>query len=301
MPEGHTLHRLAATLQRSFGGDVVRASSPQGRFESGARLLDGGTVERAEAFGKHLFLDVDDHVLHVHLGLYGTWPVSPAPAPPPYGAVRLRLESDRSYADLRGPTACDLVGDDGRDAIVARLGPDPLRADADPERFVRRVRSSRALAGGLLMDQSVIAGVGNIYRAEVLFRHRISPYAEGRTVSEAKLRAVWDDLVVLMRDGVRRGRIVTVDPADVDALAALDADRPASDDPDLDGDDDSLAMRRRRRSTGAYVYGRAGRPCLRCGRGVRMAEMQGRRVYWCGYCQRLPRSARVSGGEAGRR
>ena len=86
------------------------------------------------------------------------------------------------------------------------------------ERFVARVRSSRALVGGMLMDQSVIAGVGNIYRAEVLFRHRISPYAEGRQVSVAKLRAVWEDLVVLMHDGVRRGRIVTVDPADVETL-----------------------------------------------------------------------------------
>lgn len=294
MPEGHTLHRMAATLQRSFGGDVVRASSPQGRFASGARLLDGGTLERAEAFGKHLFLDVDDHVLHVHLGLYGTWPVVPGPAPDPQGAVRLRLESPRGYADLRGPTACDLVGDAGRAEIVARLGPDPLRPDSDPERFVTRVRGSRAVVGGMLMDQSVVAGVGNIYRAEVLFRHRISPYAEGRALSATTLRAVWDDLVVLMHDGVRRGRIVTVDPADVEPLAALDADRPASDDPELDGDDDSLAMRRRRRSTGAYVYGRAGRPCLRCGRGVRVAELQGRRLYWCGYCQRRPRSARVS-------
>jgi endonuclease VIII len=295
VPEGHTLHRMAATLQRSFGGQQVRASSPQGRFASGAQLLDGATLERAEAFGKHLFLDVDDHVLHVHLGLYGTWPVQPAPVPAPQGAVRLRLESERWYADLRGPTACDLVGDDGRDAIVARLGPDPLRPDSDPERFVSRVRSSRAIVGGMLMDQSVIAGVGNIYRAEVLFRHRISPYAEGRAVSVAKLRAVWADLVVLMQDGVRRGRIVTVDPADVEPLAALDVDRPPSDDPDLDGDDDSLAMRRRRRSTGAYVYGRAGRPCLRCGRPVRVADLQGRRLYWCGYCQRLPRSGRVSG------
>ncbi|HET7901122.1 MAG TPA: DNA-formamidopyrimidine glycosylase family protein [Candidatus Nanopelagicales bacterium] len=290
MPEGHTLHRLATSLQRAFGGEVVAASSPQGRFDSGARLLDGTTLESAEAWGKHLFVDLDDHVLHVHLGLYGTWPVEKAPAPAPQGAVRLRLESSRSYADLRGPTACDLVGHAGRDLIVARLGPDPLRADSDPERFVARVRSSRALVGGMLMDQSVIAGVGNIYRAEVLFRHRISPYAEGRQVSVAKLRAVWEDLVVLMHDGVRRGRIVTVAPDDVEPLAALDVDRPASDDPELDGDDDSLAMRRRRRSTGAYVYGRAGRPCLRCGRSVRVAELQGRRLFWCGYCQRTPRS-----------
>ena len=106
--------------------------------------------------------------------------------------------------------------------------------------------------------------------------------------------AISKNLVELMQDGVRRGRIVTVDPADVEAPAALDVDRPSSDDPDLDGDDDSLAMRRRRRSTGAYVYGREGRPCLRCGRRVRAADLQGRRLYWCGYCQRAPRTGRVS-------
>lgn len=296
MPEGHSLHRMAGMLHRSFAGSPVAASSPQGRFSSGARILDGGTFERAEAWGKHLFVDVDDQVLHVHLGLYGTWARAAAPGPEPRGAVRLRLESDRWYADLRGPTACDLVGEDGRDAILARLGPDPLRRDADPERFVSRVRSSRAVVGALLMDQSVLAGVGNIYRAEVLFRHGVSPYDEGRAVRESSLRAMWDDLAVLMRDGVRRGRIVTVDPADVDALAALDLDRPSSDDPDLDGDDDSPAMRRRRRSTGAYVYGREGRPCVRCGSPVRAADLQGRRLFWCGRCQRRRPAGRVTGG-----
>jgi endonuclease-8 len=113
-------------------------------------------------------------------------------------------------------------------------------------------------------------------------------------VSPATVRAIWDDLAVLMRDGVRRGRIVTVDTDDVEVLAALDHDRPASDDPDLDGDDDSPSMRRRRRSTGAYVYGREGRSCVRCGRRVRAADLRGRRLYWCGHCQRLPRTGRVT-------
>jgi endonuclease-8 len=298
VPEGHAVHRLAAQLHRSFAGRAVAASSPQGRFADGAALLDDVVVERAEAWGKHLFIEVDDLVLHVHLGLYGTWVRAGAPGPEPRGAVRLRLENERWYADLRGPTACDLVGTAGRDAILARLGPDPLRRDADAERFVRRATSSRAPIGVLLMDQTVLAGVGNIYRAEVLFRHQVSPYAEGRTVPSDTVRAMWDDLVVLMRDGVRRGRIVTVDPADVEPLAAIDVDRPASDDATLDGGDDTQARRRLRRSTGSYVYGREGRACVRCGAAVRAAEVAGRRLYWCERCQRPPAPVRVSGRAA---
>jgi len=295
VPEGHAVHRLARMLHRSFAGGTIAASSPQGRFASGAALLDSRVLDRADAWGKHLFADVDDLVLHVHLGLYGTWVRGDAPAPDPTGALRLRLENDRWYADLRGPTVCDLVDAAGRDAILARLGPDPLRRDADVERFVARVRASRAPVGVLLMDQSVVAGVGNIYRAELLFRHGVSPFTEGRALPRETIVAIWDDLRALMRDGVRRGRIVTVEPAEVAALAAIDVDRPSSDDASLDGGDDTLQRRRLRRATGSYVYGREGRACVRCGSIVRAAEVAGRRLYWCERCQPPSATDRVSG------
>ena len=96
---------------------------------------------------------------------------------------------------------------------------------------------------------------------------------------------MWDDLVVLMKDGVRRGRIVTVDPDDVAALAELDHDRPAPDDPELDGGEDTQARRRVRRSTGVYVYRRDGRECLRCGSIIAAADFHGRRLFWCPGCQ----------------
>jgi len=288
VPEGHSVHRLARSLHRSFAGDLVRASSPQGRFAAGAEVLDGRLLERADAWGKHLFLELDgDLVVHVHLGLYGDFLRAKAPAPEPRGAVRLRLENDRWYADLRGPTACDLLAPEERDAVLARLGPDPLRRDADPARVRRRITTSRAPVGGLLMDQSVLSGVGNIYRAELLFRHEVSPFTEGRELSGDVVDAMWQDLVVLMKDGVRRGRIVTVTPEDVATLAALDTDRPSSDDPDLDGGEDTPARRRRRRETGTYVYRREGRACLRCGTEVRAEEFQGRRLFWCPGCQTL--------------
>jgi len=286
VPEGHSVHRLARGLHRSFAGTEVRTSSPQGRFSSGAEILDATLLERADAWGKHLFMEFErDEVVHVHLGLYGTFVKARPPVPEPRGALRLRLENDEWYADLRGPTACDLVGPDGRDAIIARLGPDPLRRDADPAKARRRITGSRAPIGTLLMDQSVIAGIGNIYRAELLYRHGVSPFREGREVEPEVVDAMWDDLVVLMKDGVRRGRIVTVDPDDRGALADLDTDRPASDDPGLDGGEDTPTLRRRRRETGVYVYRRSGRTCLRCGSIVADQEWGGRRLFWCPGCQ----------------
>jgi endonuclease VIII len=286
VPEGHSVHRLARGLQRAFAGHSVAVSSPQGRFASDAALLDGLELARAEAWGKHLFLHFDGgRIVHVHLGLYGTFIKARPPAPEPRGALRLRLESPTWYADLRGPTACDLMSADGRAAILARLGPDPLRRDADPAVVVRRITASRAPMATLLMDQSVIAGIGNIYRAELLWRHRIAPFGIGRDVDPDIVGAMWDDLVVLMKDGVRRGRIVTVTPDDARRLTELDSDRADVDVSDLDGGEDTPDRRRRRRETGVYVYRRAGRPCLRCGSTVAMQDLNGRRLYWCPGCQ----------------
>ncbi len=295
MPEGHSLHRLARSLTRTFGGQPVEASSPQGRFASGAAAIDGRVLERAEAWGKHLFVGLEaDLIVHVHLGLYGTWVRERTPAPEPWGAVRLRLTGASWYADLRGPTTCELLDPYGRDLVLARLGPDPLRRDSDPGLFRDRVLRSRSPIGALLMDQSVLAGVGNIYRAEVLYLHGVSPFTEGRAVPPGTVDAMWTELASLMRDGVRRGRIVTVATHDVAALAALDTDRAASDDPELDGGEDTASRRRLRRSTGVYVYRRDGRACLRCGSTISAADFHGRRLYWCPGCQRgrRPRSAR---------
>ena len=169
MPEGHTLFRLAADLRAAFAGRPVRVDSPQGRFTSSAALVDGVVLETAESAGKHLFLGfANDHVVHVHLGLIGSFRLGPAPAPPPVGAVRLRLESDDAYADLRGATVCELIDEPKARAITTKLGADPLRLDADPERAFARIRTSTKPIGALLMDQAVLAGVGNVYRRRIL-------------------------------------------------------------------------------------------------------------------------------------
>jgi endonuclease-8 len=263
LPEGHTIHRLARDHTALLVGRTVSAASPQGRFAGGAEVLSGRVVERVDPYGKHLFYVFEgDVLLHVHLGLYGTWITGRGPAPEPKGALRLRLVAGDAWLDLRGPTACELHTPQDRDRVLARLGPDPLRKDADPAPAWAKVARSRTAIGALLMDQSVLAGVGNVYRAEVLYRAGLSPFRPGREVPESTWDGIWADLRVLLRAGVRAGHIVTTERAD-----------------------------RTRRSGPArledrfYVYRRHGQPCRRCGTEVRTETMVGRNLYWCPVCQ----------------
>lgn len=281
MPEGHTLRRLADDVSAAFGGRAVAVSSPQGRFAEEAALLDGSVLEGARSAGKHLFLDfAGDRVVHVHLGLYGRLDVRPGLAPP-VGQVRLRLVVDddggpATYADLRGAITCALVTPEQAEQVRAALGPDPLRADAEPGRGWERIRRSPRPIGDLLMDQTVVAGVGNVYRAEVLFRQGIHPLRPGRTLRRSQFQAIWDDLVVLMADGVRRNRIDTV--RDEHLPEAMG--RP----PRRDG-----------RGGEVYVYRRDGQPCHVCGARVRTETLAGRNSFWCPRCQPRFRSRSQAG------
>ena len=167
MPEGHTLHRLARLHQRKFGGQPVVVSSPQGRFADGAAVVNGRVLRRASAHGKHLFhYYVGGPIVHVHLGLYGSFSESDVPMPLPVGEVRTRMVGADFGTDLRGPTACEVLDEAQVDAVIARLGPDPLLRDGDPARAWKRITKSQRPIAGLLMDQAVIAGVGNVYRNE---------------------------------------------------------------------------------------------------------------------------------------
>lgn len=261
MPEGHTVRRLTDRFAGEMGGRRVRASSPQGRFAEGARLLDGRVLAGGDAHGKQMFLDFGPgRWLRVHLGLYGRWTFGEAEAPEPRGALRLRLETGGVWADLRGPTVCEVVTPAEKDLVHARLGADPLRRDADLERLLARVARSRAPIGTILMDQAVVAGVGNVYRAESLFRAGLSPFREGRSLSTDDVAALWGDLRVLLRDGVRLGRIVTT----------ASVDRPRG---------------RIRAEDAHYVYRRAGLPCRHCGTPVATRPVAGRNLFWCQSCQ----------------
>lgn len=265
MPEGHTVHRQARELRGRFRGQVVAASSPQGRFEAGAALLDGQAVRAVEAYGKHLFLQVESRVwLHVHLGLAGVWTFGAGPVSTPRGSVRLRLVGGGHWADLRGPVVCEVITGPQRRAVHDRLGADPLRRDADPDRAGRLVLRSKVSIGVLLMRQDVVAGIGNVYRAEALFRQRIDPWAPGSSLTPQGWQALWCDLVLLLRDGLRRGRIVT-----------------------------TAAQHRSRRSgtvlvqDAHYVYRRTGLACRVCATVVLAEPMRGRTLYRCPACQHV--------------
>ncbi|MFI6005352.1 Fpg/Nei family DNA glycosylase [Streptomyces sp. NPDC051366] len=266
MPEGHTIHRLAQDHTERFAGRPVRVSSPQGRFAESAALLDGRDLESAEAHGKHLFLELGDAWIHIHLGLFGKLGFGPAPAPPATDTVRLRLLNAEHWADLRGPTACALIGEAEKKAIHERLGPDPLRPADDPDRAWKRISRSPSTVAALLMDQKVIAGVGNVYRAEVLFRHGIDPYRLGKDLARGEWDAMWADLAVLMREGVRNNRIDTV--RDEHLPEAMG--RP----PRVDDHGGEV-----------YVYRRANMPCHICGAEVRTADLAARNLFWCPSCQ----------------
>ena len=274
MPEGHTLHRLAGQLSGAFAGQVVRVSSPQGRFTDAVQV-DGTVLVGATSAGKHLFLEFEHDVfVHVHLGLIGKFDVHEGAPAAPVGRVRLRLVGERAYADLRGATQCELISSERRDAILGALGPDPLRPDADPMRAWARISRSHRPIGDLLMDQTVLAGVGNVYRAEILFRHRMHPLRPGRTLRAGQFRALWDDLVALMATGVRTGRIDTVRPEHTPEAMG----RP----PRVDDHGGEV-----------YVYRRAGQACHVCGSRVRTEMLAGRNLFWCPRCQPRFRSRAV--------
>jgi endonuclease-8 len=186
--------------------------------------------------------------------------------PPVVGQVRLRLLTGSTCADLRGPTACQLQNPDEVTATIAKLGPDPLVDDVaeGEERFVTAVRKKATPIGLLLMDQAVVSGIGNVYRAEMLFRARLDPHTPGREVPTDVVRELWRDWVRLLAIGVETGQMMTMDDLDPDAYRRAMAHR-----------DDRH-----------WVYHRAGLPCRVCGTEVLLEEMGARKLYWCPSCQR---------------
>jgi endonuclease-8 len=263
MPEGHTLHRLARLHQKRFGKAPVVVTSPQGRFADAAEAVSGRVLRTADAWGKHLFHHYEGGaIVHVHLGLYGKFTERPVPLLDPVGQVRMRMVGAEYGTDLRGPTVCEVIHQGEVDDIVARLGPDPLRRAADASRAWVRISKSRRAIGALLMDQKVIAGVGNVYRSELLFRHRIEPHRPGTHIGEDEFDSAWTDLVALMKVGVSRGKIVTVRRVDDKGAPSYGPGRPRT-----------------------YVYRRTGEPCRVCGTPIRTEVMEARNLFWCPNCQ----------------
>jgi len=185
--------------------------------------------------------------------------------PEPIGQVRVRLLTDTVCADLRGPTACEVLSRDEVDAVLTRLGPDPQHdsSEAAGERFVASVRKKATPIGLLLMDQSVVAGIGNVYRAEMLFRAGLDPSRPGKSVSTDEAWALWRDWIYLLQIGVETGQMMTIDGLEGEAWRKAMANR----------------------ADRHWVYKREGLPCLKCSTNIRFDTMANRKLYWCPSCQ----------------
>ncbi len=319
MPEGHSVHRIAAQFRRHFVGKRVAVTSPQGRFGDCVQL-DGHTVTEAYAVGKHLFVVFDSgDALHVHLGIYGAWDFAGDVAlddtaasaggrmgqtagrgtvvgaheeslasigaprrtrlrmgesdsdrddsaefpPEPVGQVRVRILASDAVADLRGPTVCEVLTPNGVERVQHELGPDPLVDKSGEQRFVDRCRATGTPIGRALMNQKIVAGIGNVYRAEMLFRARLSPFAVTKSLPEETLRELWRDWVKLLKIGVTTGQMLTMDGMSAGQKRAALANR-----------DDRH-----------WVYRRAGDPCRVCETPIVMEMMESRKLYFCPQCQ----------------
>ena len=259
MPEGHTIHRAANDHHRILAGKQLTVSSPQGRFGGGASLLTGQLCLAVEAVGKHLLYRFSNgNVLHIHLGLFGRIRQRKLPLVEPRGAVRVRLICDTHVIDVNGPTICQVLG--GREvlSLFDRIGPDVLRSDSEPSLAFNKITKSKAPIGRLIMDQSVMAGIGNIYRSEILWRQSVHPETPGKAIDRQTFDRIWDDAKALLKIGVKSNAIITVNGA-----------RP------------SKSRYRERVNIFAKEH------CPTCKEAVRRFEINGRRTFACETCQPL--------------
>jgi endonuclease-8 len=181
--------------------------------------------------------------------------------PEPIGAVRVRLLASDTVADLRGPTACEVLQPEEVQAVIAKLGPDPLVDDATEgrDRFVNAAIKKATPIGLVLMDQNVVSGIGNVYRAELLFRARLDPHKPAKLVPRETLEGLWGDWTYLLGVGVQTGQMLTMDGlSDEEYVNAL-----------------------ARRDDRHWVYHRTGKPCRVCGTPIVMEMAAGRKLYFC--------------------
>ncbi|HXS34041.1 MAG TPA: DNA-formamidopyrimidine glycosylase family protein [Solirubrobacterales bacterium] len=251
MAEGDTILRAARRIEAAVGGErlEVSAPSPRGRSTRVERL-DGRTLERASAHGKHLLLDFGDLTLHSHLGMSGSWHVyrrGSAWRKPTAAAWAVLRGVSSEAAQFGGPTLRLLRTESlRRDPTLSRLGPDILAADFDAEVVVRSLRADpHRTLGDALLDQTLVAGIGNIFKSEACFAARLDPWQSTENLTDEQLDRVVKAAHKLMHDAVEQGR------------------------------------------QGRAVYRRAGQPCPTCGTPI-ISRGQGdanRTTYWCPVCQ----------------
>lgn len=292
MVEGHGCHRVVAAHRRLLLGHVFQATSPNGRFLEGAKLIDGKRLARVEAVGKNLFYfwtpaailpgtppppvvkrgtgkrkpieiatsSEETVVMHVHFGMSGAFSVSPFPGKVATPTTRLFLvNKERNLTASLSAMTCVHGGLELFEGKLEALGPDPLREDADKERLWGKMQATSKAIGQILMDQSCVAGIGNIYRAEILFKSGVHPEQPANTVAHAAFETLWMHSVLLLQRGFTSGSILTVDPSEASRLGPP--------------------------WTRRYIYNHS--HCGRCGSRIQNWSMAGRTVYCCPSCQPL--------------
>lgn len=252
MPEGDTIHRIAHRINLALAGrelDLAEAPNPRSPVHHRADVLQGRTLERAEAYGKHLVVEFSgDVAVQSHLGMNGRWRVSVDGDLITRGAWLAFGDGERAAAQTGGKLLRIVSRSRARnDPALAQLGPDPLRAGFDPEQAAERLRRMGAgrEAGDALLDQSIVAGVGNAIKSEAFFCARVDPIRRVDSLSGEEAVTLLAETARIMRISVESGR------------------RPH------------------------WVYRGERRPCPRCaGRiEVRMQGDANRATYWCPACQ----------------
>ncbi|MEM0899900.1 MAG: DNA-formamidopyrimidine glycosylase family protein [Pseudomonadota bacterium] len=257
MPEGHTIHRAALDHAQMMQGKVVSATSPQGRFADGAAQINGAVCSSTGAVGKHLLYHFDnDLTVHIHLGLGGYFTTHEQPVDPPREVTRLRLETATNAIDITGPNTCEIMPTDQMEEFRLRYGADLLAEPPDPDRAIAAIKKSRAPIARLLMDQKVLSGIGNIYRAEILWLRKLNPMTRGVDIDEAELRELWNDMRALLQHGVKMNAIIT-NPK------AIEAGKHCGE--------------------RTNIFGR--KKCPRCKSEIEKSKLSGRTLYHCPTCQ----------------
>jgi endonuclease VIII len=269
VPEGDTIHRLAARLRPALEGKTARALWLRDRGD--VPELTGVAIEEVVALGKHLLIALGArHVFHGHLGMHGKWFAyrhGEAWRRSPATAVARIDTADGVFVCFRAPVAEVLRRIElSAHPVLSRLGPDLLAPEVDFARVVRRARRSDARSvADLLLDQRVACGIGNVYKNEVLFVERVQPWTEPAALDDAQIESLYRRARELMQRNLGGWKRTTV--------AQIRAEQPWP-----------------RELPRVFVYGRGGEPCLRCG-GAIASRRQGdaaRTTFWCARCQSAP-------------
>jgi endonuclease-8 len=273
MPEGDTLHKIAAALTRALvGKPLLRVASPLPQIAGAG--LSGRRVEAVEARGKNLLIRFDDgRTLYTHLRMHGSWHIKPRGVPVRGPRARVVLETADLAAVCFNAPVVELLAPRAEQAhrVLAALGPDILAAEFDPDAAAERLLIAGDLPiGEAVMDQRVVAGIGNVYKSELLFIHRIDPFARTAALAPEARRALMRDAQKWMRRNVEdRGFRTT--------RVALTGPRQ-------------------------WVYRRSGEPCLVCGATIAMARqgLGARSTYYCPQCQGAKDRAQGAGSNVTR-